>query len=132
MFVPFDFLTAKETFMKHLAISLSIMFAALATACAPTETSRGSGQVVEDASLTTRVKTKIAQTAGLGEAININVDTYKNVVSLAGFVDTPEQMRMALQAAQSVPGVESVRNNLELKPRTQQSQGSRPGTTSGR
>lgn len=118
--------------MKHLAISLSIAFAAFATGCAPTETSRGTGQVVEDASITTRVKTKIAQTSGLGEAININVDTFKNVVSLSGFVDNPEQMRMALQAAQTVPGVEGVRNNLEIKPQTQQSQGRQSGNMSGR
>ncbi len=103
--------------MKRLAISLSIVFATLLAACAPTEQSRGTGQVIDDASLTTRVKTKIAQTQGLGDALAINVDTYKGVVSLAGFVDNAEQMRIALQAARDVPGVASVKNNLEIKPR---------------
>lgn len=105
--------------MKHLAISLMIAFATLISACAPTEKSRGTGEFIDDASLTTRVKTKIAQTQGLGEALAINVDTYRGVVSLAGFVDTAEQSRMAVQAARSVPGVAEVRNNLQIKPRTQ-------------
>ena len=103
--------------MKRLAILFSIVFATFLTACAPTEESRGTGQVIDDASLTTRVKTKIAQTQGVGEALNINVDSYKGVVSLAGFVENAEQSRIAAQAAREVPGVVSVRNNLEVKPK---------------
>ena len=105
--------------MKHLAIALSIVFATLISACAPTEKSRGTGEFIDDASITTRVKTKIAQTQGLGEALAINVDTYRGVVSLAGFVDTAEQARLAAHTAQTVPGVQSVKNNLEVKRRTQ-------------
>jgi osmotically-inducible protein OsmY len=105
--------------MKHLAICLSIALATITSACAPTQTSRGTGEVIDDASINTRVKTKIAQTQGLGDALTVNVNTFKGVVSLAGFVDTSEQMRMAVQAAKSVPGVTEVRNNLQLKPKTQ-------------
>jgi hyperosmotically inducible protein len=105
--------------MKRLAICLSIAFATMITACAPTENSRGTGQFIDDASVTTRVKTQLAQTAGLGEALAINVDTYRGVVSLAGFVNNAEQIQMAVQAAQRVPGVVSVRNNLQIKPRPQ-------------
>lgn len=103
--------------MKRLAVLLSLVFATMMTACAPTEKSRGTGEFIDDASLTTRVKTKIAQTQGLGEALAINVDTFKGVVSLAGFVDNAEQARIAVQAARSVPGVAGVKNNLEIKPR---------------
>ncbi len=103
--------------MKHLVMYSTLLFATLLSACAPTQTSRGTGQVIDDASLTTRVKTQIAQTQGIGDALAINVDTYRRVVSLAGFVDTPDQMRVALQAARSVAGVTEVRNNLQLKPR---------------
>lgn len=105
--------------MKHLAVSLMIAFATLTSACAPTEKSRGTGEVIDDASVNTRVKTKIAQTQGLGEALKINVDTYRGVVSLAGFVDNAEQAKLAVQAARSVAGVTEVRNNLQIKPRTQ-------------
>lgn len=105
--------------MKHLAISISIVLATLISACSPTEKSRGTGEFIDDASVTTRVKTKIAQTQGVGDALAINVDTYRGVVSLAGFVDNAEQARVAVQAARSVPGVANVKNNLQVKPKTQ-------------
>ncbi|HCY64224.1 MAG TPA: transporter [Oxalobacteraceae bacterium] len=103
--------------MKNLFACLSIAFSLGLVACAPTQTSRGTGQVIDDASITARVKTEIAQTAGVGEAAAINVDTYRGVVSLAGFVDNQEQANKALEAARKIPGVTSVKNNLQVKPR---------------
>ena len=103
--------------MKYLLSCLSIAFAVALTACAPTQTSRGTGQVIDDAALTARVKTEIAQTQGLGEAVAINVDTYRGVVSLAGFVDNETQSRHAVEAARRVPGVVNVKDNLQVKPR---------------
>lgn len=104
--------------MKKFLAYLSIIFAMGLAACAPTKTSRGTGEVIDDATLTTRVKTEIAQNAGMGEAMAINVDTYRGVVSLAGFVDNEEQARKAVEIAGKVPGVTSVKNNLQIKPRS--------------
>jgi osmotically-inducible protein OsmY len=103
--------------MKYLVMCLSIAFAVLTAACAPTQTSRGTAEVVDDATLTAKVKTQIAQTQGLGEAASINVDTYRGVVSLAGFVDSAQQARTAAQVAGNVEGVKQVKNNLQVKPR---------------
>lgn len=102
--------------MKKFLATLSIIFAMGLVACAPTKTSRGTGEVVDDASITARVKTEIAQTQGMSEAAAINVDTYRGVVSLAGFVDNETQARKAVEAARNVPGVTSVKNNLQIKP----------------
>jgi hyperosmotically inducible protein len=104
--------------MKKLIACLSVILAMGLTACAPTKTSRGTGEVIDDASLTTRVKTEIAKTEGLGEAAAINVDTYRGEVSLAGFVDNQEQATKAAEVARKVPGVTSVKNNLQIKPRS--------------
>ena len=101
--------------MKHLLATLTIIFSLGIAGCAGTQTSRATGQVIDDASITTRVKTEIAQTRGLGEALNVNVDTYRGVVSLAGFVDNEAQRRAIQRAAQRVQGVVSVKNNLEVK-----------------
>lgn len=101
--------------MKTLTILLSIITSLFLIACAPTSTSRSTGQTLDDAAITARVKTEIAQTQGIGEAAAINVDTYRGVVSLAGFVDNEQQKRNAGQAAMRVPGVEKVFNNLQLK-----------------
>jgi len=101
--------------MKKNAIPLSFALALLLSACAPTQTSRSTGQTLDDASITARVKTEIAQAQGIGNAAAINVDTYRGVVSLAGFVDNEQQKRDAGQAAMRVGGVERVFNHLQIK-----------------
>ncbi|HYD96256.1 MAG TPA: BON domain-containing protein [Noviherbaspirillum sp.] len=101
--------------MKRLQFVLAVIVSTFLVACAPTSTSRSTGQTLDDAAITARVKTEIAQTQGIGNAAAINVDTYRGVVSLAGFVDSDQQRRTAGQAAQRVPGVEKVFNNLQLK-----------------
>ncbi len=102
--------------MKLMSAYAAVVVAGTLIACAPTQTSRGTGQVLDDVAVTAKVKTEIAQTQGLGEAAQINVDTYRGVVSLAGFVNSEQQARIAVQAARRVPGVEEVRNNLQVKP----------------
>lgn len=103
--------------MKQLTFFLPFLFAAILSACAPSQTSRATGQVMDDAAITARVKTEIGKAQGLGEALTINVDTYRGVVSLSGFVDSEQQIGAAGQAAMRVPGVDKVVNNLRLKPR---------------
>lgn len=102
--------------MKSAKYLLPLGFAALLSACAPTPTSRATGQVIDDASITANVKTEIAQKEGLGQALSINVDTYRGVVSLSGFVDNKQQVDQAGRAAKRVAGVEKVINNLQVKP----------------
>ena len=102
--------------MKNLPIIGSIILSAALVACAPTQTSRATGEMIDDVTLTTKVKTEIAQTQGLRDAAEINVDTYRGVVSLAGFVNSEEEGRAAAQAATKVQGVTRVRNNLIVKP----------------
>ena len=104
--------------MKLLTILLATVLSFFVAACAPTATSRSTGQALDDAAITARVKTEIAQTQGIGEAAKINVDTYRGVVSLAGFVDNEQQKRNAERAALRVSGVEKVFNSLQLKPAT--------------
>jgi hyperosmotically inducible protein len=96
---------------------LAIAFAATVPACAPKPTQRGTGEAIDDASITARVKTAIAKTEGIGDALAINVDTYRGVVSLSGFVDSEKQAQLAVDAAKKVSGVRTVKNNLLIKPR---------------
>lgn len=101
--------------MKNNAFFLPIIFTLLLSACAPTETRRSTGQTIDDAAITARVNNEITRTKGLREAVRVNVDTYRGVVSLAGFVNNDQEKRDAEQAAQRVPGVEKVFNNLQIK-----------------
>lgn len=104
--------------MKTAKILFVLLFAGILGACAPTQTSRSAGQVVDDAALTARVKTQIAQSEGVAQAAMVNVDSYRGVVSLSGFVDNMQQKRDLGQVAMKVAGVEKVFNNLQIKPRT--------------
>jgi hyperosmotically inducible protein len=101
---------------KFATIMLTLVFAAFTAACSSTATSRSAGQTFDDATLTSKVKTEIAQAQGVGQAAAINVDTYRGVVSLAGFVNSNQAASAAVKAAKSVEGVKDVKNNLQVKP----------------
>ncbi|MEO6021734.1 MAG: BON domain-containing protein [Burkholderiales bacterium] len=70
---------------------------------------------MDDATLTAKVKTEIAKEQGIGDAARINVDTYRGVVSLSGFVDSAEVVQKAGACAQRITGVKSVKNSLQIK-----------------
>ena len=84
--------------------------------CASQPGQRTAGQVLDDSVITARVKTALAQDASLGTAMNVNVDTYRGVVQLAGFVESEQIAQRAEKITQSVPGVHSVQNDLRVNP----------------
>ena len=110
--------------MKRKLLTAALMVTGLAlSACASHRddtasagTSRSAGEFSSDALLTTKVKTALAKDAGLGTALNINVQSYRGVVQLNGFVNTQEQIRSAADVAGRVEGVSKVENNLQVKP----------------
>ena len=69
---------------------------------------------IDDATITTKVKTAVLAEPGL-KTLQIDVDTKNGVVTLAGTVDTPALKDRAQQVAQAVNGVKSVDNNLTVK-----------------
>jgi osmotically-inducible protein OsmY len=76
---------------------------------------RSSGEFTDDAALTAKVKTAIATDAGAKTAAAVNVETYRGVVQLTGFVDSEDQATRAVSAAKKVQGVRSVKNDIRLK-----------------
>ena len=70
--------------------------------------------VVDDAAITTKVKTAVLAEPGL-KTLQINVDTKDGVVTLSGTVDTPVLKERAMQIAQQTNGVRSVVDNLAIK-----------------
>ena len=78
--------------------------------------SRTAGEFTGDAALTAKVKTAIASDSGIGNAANINVNTYRGVVQLNGFVDSQDKIQRAADAARRVEGVRNVENNLRVRP----------------
>lgn len=104
--------------MKPLLTAISIALAAAlgVAGCASTpETKRGAGEFTDDAALTAKVKTAIATDVGARAASAINVETYKGVVQLSGFVDTQDMANRAVASARKVGGVKQLKNDLRLK-----------------
>ncbi|HEX5539307.1 MAG TPA: BON domain-containing protein [Methylophilaceae bacterium] len=71
-------------------------------------------RVLSDTEITAKIKAKLVKDAGV-KSLKIDVETYKGVVLLSGFVETPQQIKQAENIAKSVEGVESVKNSLILK-----------------
>ena len=91
--------------------------ASLQTGCTATPTRQSTGEMVDDAAITTRVKAAFVKDPTV-KALDVGVDTFKGTVQLNGFVETQEQKAQAERIAASVAGVQSVRNNISLKTQT--------------
>ena len=94
------------------------LFAIVATVgligCAATPKHESTGQYVDDSSITARVKTAIFEQPGLKSA-EINVETFKGIVQLSGFVSSQDNINVAVATAKTVKGVASVKNDMRLK-----------------
>lgn len=88
--------------------------ATLATGCASTPTRESTGEYVDDAAITAKVKAAFVKDK-LVEAGDVSVETFKGVVQLSGFVDTAEQKARAGQIAAGVNGVRDVSNHIAVK-----------------
>lgn len=82
--------------------------------CAATQKQESTGQYVDDSVITTKVKAAIFNEATL-KTMQINVETFKGVVQLSGFVDSAQSVKKAGEVAGSVSGVVSVKNDLLVK-----------------
>ena len=82
--------------------------------CGGTSTREGTGEYVDDTVITTKVKAAILNEPTLKVA-QINVETFKGVVQLSGFVRSQADINKAVQIARGVGGVTSVRNDMRLR-----------------
>jgi osmotically-inducible protein OsmY len=104
--------------MKYLQrttylFALLLMLAALA-GCAGSYTRSSTGEYLDDTAITTRVKAAILNDSELRSS-EINVETFKSVVQLSGFVSSQSDIDTAVRLARSVAGVESVENSMRLR-----------------
>lgn len=103
-----------ERIMRSVPMLAVAMLLALFVGCASTESSSGTGEYIDDTVITTKVKTAIFNESTL-KSSEINVETYKGVVQLSGFVNSREDIDTAVRVARSVEGVKSVSNDMELR-----------------
>lgn len=95
----------------------TLLFAAsliVIAGCASSGKHEGSGEYVDDAVITSKVKAEIFNESTLKSA-EINVETFKGVVQLSGFVSSNANIDKAVTITRSVKGVVSVKNDMRLK-----------------
>jgi osmotically-inducible protein OsmY len=103
--------------MKTLrAVEILIFTIVLASVwgCGSTATTEGTGEYVDDSVITAKVKAAILDDSTL-KVNEINVETFKGVVQLSGFVKSQADIDKAAQVARGVAGVKSVKADLRLK-----------------
>ncbi len=97
-----------------IAAVLSAFLVVSVVGCASTSKQEGTGEYVDDAVITTKVKAAIFNEPTL-KSTEINVETFKGTVQLSGFVNSQADINKAVEVARSVKGVVSVKNNMKLK-----------------
>ncbi len=102
------------TMLKRLSALFIAAFLVSALGCATQSEPQSPGAYMGDAWVTTKVKTAILNEPSL-KVTQINVETYKGMVQLSGFVDNADSRAKAAEIARSVQGVTSVKNDLQLR-----------------
>jgi osmotically-inducible protein OsmY len=98
-------------------IAAAVFTASLALAvvgCSSTPTKESTGEYIDDAAITTKVKAAIFNEPAL-KSTEINVETFKGDVQLSGFVAQPADAQRAAELARGVKGVTSVKNDIRVK-----------------
>ena len=93
-------------------LAVSLMFGA--AGCAVTSGQSSVGQYVDDATITSRVKARMAKDPQVS-AMRINVDTLNGVVQLSGFATSEAERAEAGRLVREVPDVKDVRNNIVVR-----------------
>lgn len=102
------------TLLKRCSVFFMAALLLSALGCTSTPTRESTAEYLDDTAVTARVKTAIFNEPTL-KVLQINVETYKNVVQLSGFVNNGADMNKAVDVARGVKGVVSVKNDLRLK-----------------
>jgi hyperosmotically inducible protein len=100
--------------IKTFSAVFATLMLMMAVGCASTRTQEGTGQYIDDSAITTKVKAAILGEPGL-KVSEINVETFKGVVQLSGFVSSRDDIQSAVRVASAVNGVKSVKNDMHVK-----------------
>jgi hyperosmotically inducible protein len=99
----------------HLAPVILLVVALICSACAKPDGGTSIGGAMDDATVTTRVKTAFINDPVVGAA-RIDVETFKGVVTLSGRVKSKDEETKAIALARTVKGVAEVKSTLLIQP----------------
>ena len=100
--------------IRNVSPAALVILILFLSACQATPTQRSSGQYLDDEVITGKVNAALIDDATT-KALQIDVETYRGMVQLNGFVDSEDARTEAARIARSVAGVREVHNNLEIR-----------------
>jgi hyperosmotically inducible protein len=96
---------------------MPVLLVATSLASASAQAGKSVGEVIDDNTINASVKAALIGNKTT-KAHDINVETYKGVVQLSGFVDTPAEKDEAARVAAGVDGVKTVQNSIAIGGKT--------------
>ena len=103
-----------KTFVSRSTVSAVALSAALLGGCAASPSHESTGQYLDDATITTKVKSKLLGSEGVRSS-DVSVKTVHGVVQLSGSAKSEQDRQRAGQIAQSVAGVTQVDNQIRVQ-----------------
>jgi osmotically-inducible protein OsmY len=103
--------TSKFAFLLPL-----MLLGAGAAGCSVFSDQETTGEYVDSAAISTKVKTKLATDGGTALASQVKVETLNDIVQLSGFVPSEADRTKAEQIAWSIEGVRGVENDIIVQP----------------
>jgi len=100
----------KTSYTAVMLLVVALLATLLLTACG-----KSVGETIDDATITTRVKTALLNDPDVG-GLRIDVDTFKGVVTLSGAVKSAAERDKAVAIAKRAPGVVDVKSTLQIIP----------------
>ncbi len=100
--------------IKVLTVFFLTLSLASVAACSSATNKEGTGEYFDDSVITTKVKAAIFADKSLSVA-EINVETFKGVVQLSGFVNSQQDINTAMRLTRAVGGVTAVENGMRVK-----------------
>lgn len=102
----------KLNLIIRFLLGFFLVFALLS--CAGGKTHESTGEYFDDAVITSKIKASILGDSSL-KVMQIDVETFKGIVQLSGFVDNSGAVTRATELARTVKGVKMVNNSLIVK-----------------
>ena len=102
--------------MKTRRVLMSVLLAiAMLAPIATSACGKSVGETIDDATITTRVKTALLNDPEVG-GLRIDVDTTVGVVTLSGVVKSKNEEAKAIALARKIDGVKDVKSTLQVNP----------------
>ena len=105
---------AMSAISKLSQLGVIMLMVTFVSACAGSRTQSSTGEYLDDSMITSKVKAKLLDDKEVS-GLAVNVETFKGVVQLSGFVKSEAERQKAVQLARSVGGVKDIKDDIRLK-----------------